>query len=484
MSADTLSGARNAASAPAEDRLQALESPAIEDGPGKARRARSLLWRIIGLHVIALIAAAAAMLFAVVTLLNATFTRAEHLTLRRHEREILGALSYEQANWRLSLPPDVRALYSGGQEGFSYTVLDDRGDVLFASRPGHAPLLAVNPHATRASFYQEVVDAGIYTGGSFPETIAGRRIWVQVTQDLTKPDMIIDDVILSYLRRIGWLLAPVLLGLAVIDVYIVRRALQPVLDASQRAEAITPNSLQVRLPTTSLPREIEPLAKAINQALDRLEEGFTRQREFTADAAHELRTPLSILRMRVEGLPDRETAQPLLDDIDAMTRVVSQLLEMSELDAMVLDPSLKTDLSDLGERVVSYLAPYALARKKRIALTGADRPVWVHGDPDILFQAARNLVENAVEHTPQRRSVEVHIEAPGTFCVMDNGPGVPDGERALIFKRFWRRNRRLAKGAGLGLSIVTRIADAHGGSVRVENRPQGGAMFTIELRSA
>jgi signal transduction histidine kinase len=259
--------------------------------------------------------------------------------------------------------------------------------------------------------------------------------------------------------------------------------LQPVLDASQRAEAITPNSLEVRLPTSSLPREIEPLAKAINQALDRLEEGFTRQREFTADAAHELRTPLSILRMRVEAMNDPATARPLLNDIDAMTRVVSQLLEMSELDAMMVDPSLKTDLSDLGERVVTYLAPYALARKKRIALSGADRPVWVHGDPDILFQAARNLVENAIEHTPARRSVEVEIAAPGTLKVIDNGPGVSDSERALLFKRFWRRDRRLSKGAGLGLSIVSRIVEAHGGSVRVDNRPQGGgAVFTIELR--
>ena len=458
-----------------------VQAPALKAGHG-GNRVRSLLWRIIGLHVIALIAAAIAMLFAVVTLLNATFTREEHHTLRRHEREVLSSLSHDASGWRLVLPPDVRALYSGGQEGFSYAVLDEHGNVLFASRPNRSPLLAVNTRATRPSFYQEVLDAGMYTGGSFPERLNGQRIWVQVTQDLTKPDMIIDDVILSYLRRIGWLLLPVLLGLAVIDVYIVRRALQPVLDASQRAEAITPTSLEIRLPTSSLPREIEPLVKAINQALDRLEEGFTRQREFTADAAHELRTPLSILRMRVEAMSDRDAAQPLLGDIDSMTRVVSQLLEMSELDALVLDPSLNTDLSDLGERVVTYLAPYALARKKRIALSGADRPVWVHGDPDILFQAARYLVENAVEHTPQRRSVEVQIAAPATLKVIDNGRGVPDGERGLIFKRFWRRNRRLSKGAGLGLSIVSRIVEAHGGSVRVDNRPQGGAVFTIELR--
>jgi signal transduction histidine kinase len=480
VSADAVPGDLEQAP-PASDAAQAPEV-SRDDRPSSPRRVRSLLWRIIGLHVIALIAASATMLFAVVTLLNATFTRAEHLTLRRHEQEILAAMTHDAAGWRLNLPPPVRALYSGGQEGFSYAVLDADGKVMFSSRPNRTALSRLNGDPRHAAFYQEVLDAGIYTGGSFPENLSGSRIWIQVSQDLTKPDMIVDDVILSYLRRIGWLLLPVLLGLALIDLYIVRRALQPVLDASKRAEAINPNSLKVRLPTQALPREIEPLANAINQALDRLEEGFTRQREFTADAAHELRTPLSILRMRVEAMPDHNEAQPLLDDIDSMTRVVSQLLEMSELDAMVVDPSLQTDLSDLGERVVTYLAPYALARKKRIALSGADRPVWVHGDPDILFQAARNLVENAIEHTPARRSVEVEIVAPGTFKVIDNGPGVADGERALIFKRFWRRNRRLTKGAGLGLSIVSRIVEAHGGSVRVDNRPQGGAVFTIDLR--
>ncbi len=443
--------------------------------------ARSLLWRIVTLHVIALALASAAMLAAVVALLSTTFTREQHRTLRRHETAIVHALSYQDGVWRLNLPPDLNALYANGYAGFAFAVIDEHGKVLF-SRPGSGALFPLDASSSRPDFFERRHGIGLYSGASFPEHSGGVRYWVQLGQDLTNPDAIVDDVVLTYLGQIGWLLLPILMGLGVIDVFIVRRALQPVLDASDRAGAIAPTNLKVRLPDERLPREIAPLVQAVNQALDRLEEGFTRQREFTADAAHELRTPLAILRMRVEALKDREMAQPLLSDIDAMTRVVSQLLEMAELDAMMIDLELTTDLHDLCERVVTYMAPYALARRKRIALIGVDHPVWVHGDPDILFQALRNLVENAIEHTPARRAVEVEVLAPGTVRVLDNGPGFTNEEAALIFRRFWRRDRRKSKGAGLGLSIVSRIIDAHGGEVSVSNRPHGGAAFTLQLR--
>jgi signal transduction histidine kinase len=447
-------------------------------------RLRSILWRIISLHVLALALAAAAMLATVVALLNSTAARVQHVTLRRHEQAILSALHQSPQGWRLDLSPALRTLYANGYAGYAFSVLGEQRQVLFSSAPQGGALIAIANGGERPVYFQFKRGVAVYNGGSFPEMRQGSRVWIQVAQDLENPDVVFDDIVALYLQRVGWLVAPILLFLLVVDVFIVRRALQPVLDASRRAEAITPSNLSVRLNADALPSEIEPLAKAVNQALDRLEEGFNRQREFTGDAAHELRTPLAILRMRVEALGDREVAAPLVEDIEAMTRVVSQLLEMAELDALLLDPAQKTDLHELGARVVAYMAPYALARRKRIALTGAGRPVWVHGDSDVLFQAVRNLVENAIEHTPVRRAVEVEVLEPGTLRVLDSGPGVTGEERELIFRRFWRRSRRSSKGAGLGLSIVSRIVETHGGQVRVENRPQGGAAFVIELRPA
>ena len=150
-----------------------------------------------------------------------------------------------------------------------------------------------------------------------------------------------------------------------------RRAVQPLLRASDRAEHISPTRTDVRLPTDDIPSEIRPLVIAVNQALDRLEQGFRRLREFTADAAHELRTPLSVLRMRIDTLPDRPTADALRGNVEGMSRVVSQLLDAAELEMLVVIPHEKADLRAVCAEVAEFIAPLALAQGKTLALSGA-----------------------------------------------------------------------------------------------------------------
>src|SRR5262249_49761150 len=200
---------------------------------------------------------------------------------------------------------------------------------------------------------------------------------------------------------------------------IFRRAVMPLLRASNRAKHISPTRIDVRLPTNEIPREILPLVLAVNQALDRLERGFQRQREFTADAAHELRTPLAILRTRIDTLPDKSAAQELQRDIEGMSRVVSQLLDAAELDTLVVDPNEKADLQEVCVEVVEFIAPLALAQEKTIALNGADAPVWIKGHAEILRCAIRNLVENALNHTPKETDVEIVVGEKGTVTVID-----------------------------------------------------------------
>ena len=108
----------------------------------------------------------------------------------------------------------------------------------------------------------------------------------------------------------------------------------------------------------------------------------------------------------------------------------------------------------------------------------------MHGHGEALFRAVRNLVENALRHTPPGGGVEVDVAADGSVRVLDEGPGVPEAERETIFRRFWRRDRSRSDSRGLGLAIVVRIAEAHGGRITVANRPQGGAQFTLQLRPA
>jgi signal transduction histidine kinase len=162
--------------------------------------------------------------------------------------------------------------------------------------------------------------------------------------------------------------------------------------------------------------------------------------------------------------------------------MVSQLLEMAELEDFVVDPGETADLRSVAADVAAFIAPLAVAQGKTIALGGAEKPVWIAGNPETVFRAIRNLAENALSHTPAGTAVEIEVSTDGVVRVLDAGPGVPMGEREHIFRRFWRRDRRRPGSAGLGLSIVQRILEAHAATIAVENRASGGAVFSLSFR--
>jgi signal transduction histidine kinase len=313
------------------------------------------------------------------------------------------------------------------------------------------------------------------SGVDLPKEIDGRRIWVQVGEDLAHRDVLIDDIVTDFFKRVGWITLPILLLLLAIDIVIFRRALRPLLQASQQAQSIGPARTDVRLPVDTMPSEIRHLVEAVNQALDRLEKGFSVQREFTADAAHELRTPLAVLRTRLDTLRH---------DVEGMGRIVGQLLDIAESDTFIVAPSEKADLHSVCAEVAGSMAPLAITQGKEICLDAADEPVWVNGNPDMLYRAVRNLVENALHHTPAGTAVEVVVRSDATITVLDQGPGIHEDEREFLFRRFWRRDRRRAGSAGLGLSIVHRIAEAHLASITVENRGTSGASFSLKFPRA
>ena len=233
-----------------------------------------------------------------------------------------------------------------------------------------------------------------------------------------------------------------------------------------------------------MPRDVLPLVRAVNEALHRLEHGFAVQQEFVADAAHELRTPLAILRAEAEALADRQAARDLLSDIAGMTRIVNQLIETAEFDRLTIRPGDVADIRAVCIDVAAFMAPVAVAQDRNIAVGGSSEPIWVAGNAGALFQAVRNLVENAVIHTAPGTTVEIAANDDGTIIVSDAGPGIPEERRELIFQRFWRGDRRRADSAGLGLAIVARIVSAHGGSIAIRDGAAGGAVFVVQLRPA
>jgi signal transduction histidine kinase len=442
----------------------------------------SIISRIVILHVIAVAITSVLMSVALSWLLNMA-TNNIHNEAMEEQAVSLAAHLVLEPDGRLSLvlPPNLQGFYSQPYGRYSYAVIDDTGKTLFSSLANNAPIFATDPRASTVQFLETRKGEAAISGASVRRNVGGKTVWVQAAEDLANNDVLIDDIVEDFYRHVGWITLPILLVLLVIDIAIFRRALLPLRQASETAQHITPARTDIRLPVQEIPTEVRPLVSAINKALDRLDEGFRLQREFTADAAHELRTPLSILRTRVETLDNPGIAKALHQDIEAMSRVVGQLLDIAELEAFAIDPSEVADLQAVAAEVAGFIAPLALEQGREIALLGATSPVLVKGNAEMIKRAIRNLAENAIRHAPKDTVVEFVVEEDGTVTVRDRGPGISDEERELIFRRFWRRDRNQQGSSGLGLSIVQRIAELHGASIEVERRVMGGAQFSLHF---
>jgi signal transduction histidine kinase len=448
---------------------------------------KSILSRIVALHVVAVIVAAV-LLRSVLHWSLASDVATLQLNTMAAQIEIFARhLKLESAGgWSLHLPDGVRDQYSDAYDRYSYAIIDDAGRVIFSSHASKQPLFAIDPAATGIVPYRARTPGGARTiaGASARKDIDGHPVWIQVAEKLSHRDVIVDDVLANFLRQVVWIIVPVLLLLLGADIVIFRLAIRPLHKASDRAKHISPTRLDVRLPIDDMPPEILPLVEAVNQALDRLELGFRSQREFAADAAHELRTPLAILSTRIETLPHSEASGALGRDVENMSRVVSQLLDATELETAIVDPESIADLHEVCIEVAEFIAPLALKRGKSIELTCADESILVKGNAEMIRRATRNLVENALHHTPEGTAIEIVVGTDGSISVVDNGDGVPLENRESIFKRFWRRAARASGGAGLGLSIVKKIMEAHSGSIAVEDGPGGGARFIMRFHLA
>jgi signal transduction histidine kinase len=448
---------------------------------------RNLVWGLT-LPTVVLIVASIAIL---TNRLSGTVSGVRQATLTSQADDILGHVTRGRGGaLELELPESLQRLY-GPREEFAYAILDASGKAVLASRD-QAPLSPVDtatltPGVNYFLLPREPGRNPIY-GATVGFDRGGTHYWIQVMQGGLHDDVIFDTVVEEFFETSGWVFILLLVLLLATNIVIIARSLRPLRLAQLQAAAIGPATTDIRLREEGMPAEIVPLIRAVNSAFNRLEEGFRLQRDFTASAAHELRTPLAILMARIGRLHDKQEAETLMKDARLMNRIVSQLLKISQLEAIRIGPEERADLSAVAVDAAVYLGPVAIERRRSIAVTGTEAPVMVRGNGDLLGHAVRNLVENALQHTPEGTTVTIAVTPEGTLSVSDDGPGIPPDLRRQIFERFWRADRS-GPGAGLGLSIVDRIVRLHGGTVSVSDSadPDGkcrGATFTIRLPGA
>lgn len=438
-----------------------------------------LAWRLAAVLIGSVAMAGLALAWTAVYAIDSLDDRA----LQAQAEDIARHIEVEaDGNIRVILPETLAGAYARSGGAYAYVVYGPDNRAIAASAPEAESLFAGRLAIPGDRLFTIPGETGLSPFHGYVKDISGARI--AVAQGSIHKDVLADSVIEEFLEVIGLWMIPVVALSLLVGVMTIRRGLAPLNEISAQAAAIGPTTMDVRLPESGLPQEIRPLVQAFNRAISRLAHGFEVQRRFTADVAHELRTPLAILSARVDMIEDSHAAEALRQDVHRMTRIVEQLLRVARLEAGTLDVSASVDLRSVAAEAVAALAPLAVRRGRELALTGAGSPVFVSGDAPTLLSAAMNLIENALAHAPRGSTVEVQVDPAGAISVLDSGPGIAAAERELVFRRFWRRPGNSAPGAGLGLAIVSETARAHGGSVTVAARPGGGSAFTLRLRKA
>ncbi|KJF73698.1 ATPase [Agrobacterium arsenijevicii] len=323
------------------------------------------------------------------------------------------------------------------------------------------------------------------TEKSFPND--GLNLWISLQLDLEKDA---DGAVrwLTVLPGFGFIILIVvvpmlfLTGIATLLVTprAVGRSLGGLMETVSQAQSINFENRSARINRSKVPSEIIPLVNAFNVALSKLDEGYNRRNRFLADAAHELRTPIAIARIRADLLPDDELSRQLRADIDRLSRVAHQLLEMQAVGVVEL-PAVQQDLNILVERIATDLAPIAMDAGYEFDFEPSEGPVVLTMQTSIIEMAVVNLVRNAIDHGGGKGAITIRVGAAGFIDVCDEGPGIPVSEREQVFEPFHRVNTN-SPGAGLGLNLVQKAAELHCGRVLfLDLNP--GFCVRLEIRS-
>jgi signal transduction histidine kinase len=293
-------------------------------------------------------------------------------------------------------------------------------------------------------------------------------------------DVTFDDIWHEIAEHVAGPVLPLILVTGIASAMIARRAVAPLGRVAERAAEIGWHRGGERLPTEDLPAEAAELVVAVNTALDRLDGVLGNLREFTADVAHDLRTPLAAMTLDLAAVPpparDRLAAQ-----IEAMTARVEQLLALAQVEAQAVATDSRVDLAAVARETAIRLAPLAVDRGHTLALDIIDA-LPARGHAGAIGVVLQNLIDNALRHTPPGTAVTLRVGPGPSLTVRDTGPGIPAAIRARALDRYAGAGD--SRGTGLGLAIVARTVAAMGGAIAIAEPEGGGTAVTVTLPPA
>ena len=391
-------------------------------------------------------------------------------TLENQARELLQAVTIgRDGRLQVRTPDDWRQVYASPSRRFAFTVFDAaRRPIAWSANLG-SPLPYI-PVDSRG----QLGPVEFIGGGAARRAIVAARgpdgATVLVARSNTDRDELVDSLFEEGSEQLTIIVPFALLGVALIWL-ITWWSLRPIARASREAARVGPRRPDMRISPHGLPNEIQPLVEAVNGALDRLSSAYATERRLTADAAHELRTPLAVLNLRLQRaqLTGNTDWSAVERELAQMGRLVDQLLDLARKESLARERHAEElpviNLSRVVREAAAMVLPLMEAAGRELQIDAPDS-VQLRGNGDDLRDMVRNLLENAALHG--RGKVSARIESPekspGLIAieVADEGSGVPAGQEEAVFQRFRRLNAD-TPGSGLGLAIVRHVARSHGG---------------------
>jgi signal transduction histidine kinase len=403
----------------------------------------------------------------------------EELAAASAQRRVAASVEPSELGALRIVPTPSLTAYTDQRPGFAYAAMRD-GIMLPGSDPALAIRLASMGGAVPMSGALTLKD-GVAIHADAVATAHGPLVVLTMGNRFGREDLA--TFFTAYLPQLIGMFGPAILAACLIAVPVIRRALAPVRTAAGAATAIDIGSLDRRIPEAGLPQEILPFVTAINRLLARLQEGVAAQRVFAASAAHELRTPLSILSARIDELPEGRQKTGLRRDAVRMAILVDQLMAVARVGSQANGTAGPVPLTELVRDIVADLAPLAYRSGRALALDAGTERVDVLAEPAALRSAIANLIENAIRAEPEGGTIQLRLQPDGCMVVLeveDHGVGIAAEDAAHVFEPFWRKSST-GPGSGLGLAITRGIAEACGGSVMHVPTPGGGATFRLAL---